>query len=247
MQNKVAVITGGSSGIGLAILKNLEAEGVRAISWDIQAPQDSGVPFITCDVTSEEKVKAALAETVKKFGAPEILINNCGVQFLSPIDEFPIEKWNQLLAILLTGTFLCSKHVIPGMKAKKWGRIVNISSIHGKVASPYKAAYVAAKHGVLGLAKVMALEVAAFGVTVNSICPGFVDTPLMRAQLKKQAELNDMSEDDVASKIMLEPACIKEFTTPDQVASFVKFLLSDAASTITGEAFNQSGGWGMGV
>ena len=133
------------------------------------------------------------------------------------------------------------------MKEKKWGRIVNISSIHGKVASPYKAAYVAAKHGVLGLAKVMALELAEFGITVNSICPGFVDTPLMRAQLKKQAELNNMSEAAIVSEVMLKPACIKEFTTPDQVAAFVKFLLSDSASTITGEAFNQSGGWGMGV
>ena len=148
---------------------------------------------------------------------------------------------------MLTGSFLCTKHVLPGMKSKKWGRIVNISSIHGKVASPFKAAYVAAKHGVLGFAKVVALETAEHGLTVNSICPGFVDTPLMRAQMKKQAELNNMSEKDVATEIMLKPACIKEFTSTDQVASFVKFLISDSASTITGEAFNQSGGWGMGV
>jgi 3-hydroxybutyrate dehydrogenase len=247
MKNKVAIITGGSSGIGLSILKNLENSGIKAISWDIQAPQDAAVPYVNCDVTNEEKVKAALADTISKFGTPDILINNCGLQFLSPVDEFPIEKWNQLIGILLTGTFLCSKHVIPYMKDKKWGRIVNISSIHGKVASPYKAAYVAAKHGVLGLAKVMALEVAEHGITVNSICPGFVDTPLMRAQMKKQAELNNMSETEVAQEIMLKPACIKEFTTPHQVAGFVKFLLSDDASTITGEAFNQSGGWGMGV
>lgn len=245
--SKTAIITGGSSGIGLAILKSLEASGITAVSWDIQPPQDASVPYINCDVTNEEKVKTALTETVKKYGTPEILINNCGLQFLSPVDEFPIEKWNQLMGILLTGTFLCSKHLIPGMKKNKWGRIVNISSIHGKVASPYKAAYVAAKHGVLGLAKVIALEVAEFGITVNSICPGFVDTPLMRAQMKKQAELNNMSEEDVAKEIMLKPACIKEFTTPQQVASFVKFLLSNDASTITGEAFNQSGGWGMGV
>lgn len=244
---KTAIITGGSSGIGLAILKKLELDGIQAISWDIQAPKDAAIPYVNCDVTNEEKVKAALAETTSKFGSPDILINNCGLQYLSPVDEFPVEKWNQLISILLTGTFLCSKHVIPGMKEKKWGRIVNISSIHGKVASPYKAAYVAAKHGVLGLAKVMALEVAESGITVNSICPGFVDTPLMRAQMKKQAELNGMSEEEVASEVMLKPACIKEFTTPDQVAGFVKFLLSDEASTITGEAFNQSGGWGMGV
>lgn len=244
---KIAVITGGSSGIGLAILKNLAATGIQAVSWDIQAPQDASIPFVNCDVTNEEKVKAALLETENKFGVVDILVNNCGLQFMSPVEEFPIEKWNQLVGIMLTGSFLCTKHVIPGMKSKKWGRIINISSIHGKVASPFKAAYVAAKHGVLGFAKVVALETAEHGITVNSICPGFVDTPLMRAQMKKQAELNSMSEKDVATEIMLKPACIKEFTTTDQVAGFVKFLISDEASTITGEAFNQSGGWGMGV
>lgn len=244
---KIAVITGGSSGIGLAILKSLSQDGITAVSWDIQPPSDSSIPFVNCDVTNEHHVKSALTETNNKYGTPNILINNCGIQFLAPVEEFPIEKWNQLISILLTGTFLCSKHLIPSMKEKNWGRIVNISSIHGKVASPYKAAYVAAKHGVLGLAKVMALETAEHGITVNSICPGFVDTPLMRTQMNKQAILNNMSEEEVANEIMLKPACIKEFTTPNQVATFVKFLLSDDASTITGEAFNQSGGWGMGV
>ena len=147
--SKLAVITGGSSGIGLAILKSLQENGIKAVSWDLQAPQESTVPYVNCDVTSEAKVNAAFAETISKYGSPNILINNCGVQYLAPIDEFPVEKWNQLISILLTGTFLCSKAVIPVMKEKKWGRIVNISSIHGKVASPYKAAYVAAKHGVL--------------------------------------------------------------------------------------------------
>lgn len=247
MKSKVAVITGGSSGIGLAILKHLHYSGIQAVSWDIQAPQDTSIPFVQCDVTDESKVKLALTETIQHFGSPDILINNCGLQYLSPVDEFPLEKWNQLIGIMLTGSFLCSKHVLPGMKVQKWGRIINISSIHGKVASPYKAAYVAAKHGVLGLAKVIALEVAEHGITVNSICPGFVDTPLMRAQMKKQAELNQITEAEVASEIMLKPACIKEFTTTEQVAGFVEFLISDAASTITGEAYNQSGGWGMGV
>lgn len=247
MMKKTAVVTGGSSGIGFAIVKSLEAMGMNAVSWDLVPPADIVTPYISCDVTNEEKVKAAYKETKEGYGAPQILINNCGLQFLAPVDEFPLEKWNQLLQVMLTGTFLCSKHVIPGMKEKKWGRIVNISSIHGKVASPYKAAYVAAKHGVLGLAKVMALETAEFGITVNSICPGFVDTPLMRAQLKKQAELNQMDEEDVIAQVMLKPASIKEFTTTAQVAAFVKFLVSNDASTITGEAFNQSGGWGMGV
>ena len=242
---KIAVVTGGSSGIGLAIIHQLTAQGMKAISWDINPPKED-VPFVRCDVTSEEAVKAALAHTIQQFGEPTILINNCGLQFLSPVDEFPLEKWNQLISILLTGTFLCSKVMIPGMKKNGWGRIINVSSIHGKVASPYKAAYVAAKHGVLGLSKVMALELGEFNITVNSICPGFVDTPLMRQQLTKQAELNQMTEADVASEIMLKPACIKKFTTTEQVAGMVNYFISDAAATITGEAFSMSGGWGMG-
>lgn len=242
---KVAVVTGGSSGIGLAIIHQLTAQGFKAISWDINPPKED-VPFVRCDVTSEEAVKAALAQTHEQFGEPTILINNCGLQFLSPVEEFPLEKWNQLISILLTGTFLCSKVMIPGMKKNGWGRIINVSSIHGKVASPYKAAYVAAKHGVLGLSKVMALELGEFNITVNSICPGFVDTPLMRQQLSKQAELNQMTEADVASEIMLKPACIKKFTTTEQVAGMVNYFISDAAATITGEAFSMSGGWGMG-
>ena len=238
-------MTGGSSGIGLAIIHQLTAQGFKAISWDINPPKED-VPFVRCDVTSEEAVKAALSQTLAQFGEPTILINNCGLQFLSPVEEFPLEKWNQLISILLTGTFLCSKVMIPGMKKNGWGRIINVSSIHGKVASPYKAAYVAAKHGVLGLSKVMALELGEFNITVNSICPGFVDTPLMRQQLSKQAELNQMKEADVASEIMLKPACIKKFTTTEQVAGMVNYFISDAAATITGEAFSMSGGWGMG-
>lgn len=242
---KVAIVTGGSSGIGLSIVRDLQAQGLKAVSWDIKAPSDE-VPFVECDVTSETKVQAALAQTIELYGAPSILVNNCGLQFMAPVDEFPLEKWNQLIGIMLTGTFLCSKSVIPSMKKNGWGRIINVSSIHGKVASPYKAAYVSAKHGVLGLSKVMALELAEYNITVNSICPGFVDTPLMRQQITKQAELNQMSEEKVASEIMLKPACIKKFTTTEQVADLVKFFISDSASTITGEAFNVSGGWGMG-
>lgn len=242
---KVAVVTGGSSGIGLAIVQDLTKHGFKAISWDIKA-STQGVPFVECDVTSEDKVRAAYDKTVELYGTPSVLINNCGLQFMAPVEEFPLEKWNQLIGIMLTGTFLCSKHVIPGMKKNGWGRIVNVSSIHGKVASPFKAAYVSAKHGVLGLAKVMAMELAEDNITVNSVCPGFVDTPLMRAQLTKQAELNNMPEDKVLTDIMLKPACIKKLSTVDQVAGMVRFFLGDEASTITGEAFNMTGGWGMG-
>ncbi len=241
----IAIVTGGSSGIGLAIVKSLTSSGIKAVSWDIKAPAED-VPFVECDVTSEEKVKVAFEKTVKSFGEPTILVNNCGLQFMSPVEEFPIEKWNQLISIMLTGTFICSKTLIPTMKKNNWGRIINISSIHGKVASPFKAAYVSAKHGVLGLSKVMAIELAENNITVNTICPGFVDTPLMRAQLSKQAELNKMSEEQVATEIMLKPAYIKKFTSTDQIADMTKFFISESANTITGEAFSMSGGWGMG-
>lgn len=242
---KIVVVTGGSSGIGLSIVKELTEAGMTAVSWDLN-PSTEKIPYVACDVTSEEKVKNAYQETVKNFGTPTILVNNCGLQFLSPVEDFPLEKWNQLISIMLTGTFLCSKTFIPGMKKNGWGRIINVSSIHGKVASPFKSAYVSAKHGVLGLSKVMALELAEHNITVNSICPGFVDTPLMRTQIKKQSELNSMSEDKVISDIMLAPACVKKFTSTTQIADMVKFFISDSASTITGEAFSMSGGWGMG-
>lgn len=243
--SKVAIVTGGSSGIGLSIVKHLNSQGIKAISWDLK-PSSEDVPFIECDVTSESKVLEAMAKTVEKYGEPTILVNNCGLQFMSPVDEFPLEKWNLLISIMLTGSFLCSKATIPYLKKNKWGRIINISSIHGKEASPFKAAYVSAKHGVIGLSKVMALELAEHNVTVNTICPGFVDTPLMRAQVAKQAELNNMTEEKVISDIMLKPASIKKFTTVDQIASMVSFFISEDASTITGEAFNMTGGWGMG-
>jgi 3-hydroxybutyrate dehydrogenase len=323
---RVAAVTGGSSGIGLSIVKRLQVRfsfiakpyssstscylfpssalfhfatcfycapqrlGYAAISWDIQAPADSSIPFVNCDVSSEAKVAAALSETVGKLGAsPSVLINNCGLQYMAPVTEFPLEKWNTLLGIMVTGTFLCSKAVIPGagwpvsvlssfLTSQPQCRISLVlrnaaprlgpNSQHilysrqGSVTFQervcshfylvrvqfltFSCRYVTSKHAVLGLSKVMALETAAHGITVNSICPGFVDTPLMRAQIKKQAELNKMSEDDVATQIMLKPACIKKFTTVDQVAAFVEFLVSDDASTITGEAFSQSGGWGMG-
>lgn len=243
---KIAVVTGGSSGIGLSIVKEFQSQGIIAISWDLESASDS-IPYIYCDVSSENKVHKAYEETLKSYGVPNILVNNCGLQYMAPVDEFPLEKWNLLISVMLTGTFICSKTLIPGMKEIGWGRIVNVSSIHGKIASPYKSAYVSAKHGVLRLSKVMAQELSQFNITVNSICPGFVDTPLMRKQVSDQAKLHQISEEEVISSIMLQPACVKEFTTTEQVASMVSFFISDAASTITGEAFNMSGGWGMGL
>lgn len=245
--SKVAIITGASSGIGLAVAKRFQEAGYRSVGWDLNPDRpDAGFPLVKCDVSSESSVQAAYDQTVQELGEPAVLVNNAGLQFMSPIEEFPLDKWNLLLGVMLTGTFLCMKAVIPAMKRRGQGRIVNISSVHGKLASPFKAAYVSAKHGVIGLAKVAAQETAANGITVNTICPGFVDTPLMRKQIASQAELNRMSEEEVISRIMLEPQVVKRLTDPSQVADLALFLCSEAASTITGEAYNMSGGWGMG-
>lgn len=243
---KTIIVTGGSSGIGLSIAQSFQTAGWRSVSWDLQAPPaESDLGFCVVDVSDEAKVQAGLEETVEKYGAPSVLVNNCGLQFMSPVEEFPVEKWNLLIGVMLTGTFLCSKAVIPSMKKNGWGRIINISSVHGKLASPFKAAYVSAKHGCQGLSKVMAIELAEHGITVNSICPGFVDTPLMRKQVQSQMELNNLSEEEVLTQVFLKNQHVKKLTQPQQVADMVQYLCSNSASTITGEAYNISGGWGM--
>lgn len=245
---KIAIVTGASSGIGRAIADQLVETGYIAVNWDLRAPKEpSPHPHIECDVSQEDRVLKAYQETKKNFGVPYLLVNNSGLQFLSPVEDFPVEKWNLLTGVLLTGTFLCSKAVIKDMKAAGEGRIINISSVHGKLASPFKAAYVAAKHGVLGLAKVLAIELAPNNITVNTICPGFVDTPLMRGQVKEQMELNKMSEEQVVNEVFLKQQYLKKLTSTKQVSDMVSYLASDSASTITGEAYNISGGWGMGL
>lgn len=248
-QATCAIVTGASSGIGLAIAQRLKKDGMNVINWDIRPPatSEAGITFVECDVSKEETVMAAYRKTVELAGPCAVLVNNCGLQFMSPIDEFPIDKWEKIIGIMLTGTFLCTKAVLPNMKGLGKGRIVNISSVHGKLASPFKAAYVAAKHGVLGFAKVAAIEAAPHKITVNTICPGFVDTPLMRDQVTKQMALNNLKEDEVLERVFLKDSHIKQLTSPAQVADMVAYLVSDSASTITGEAFNISAGWGMGL
>lgn len=242
---QIAIVTGAASGIGLAIAQKFMNANITTIGWDLNVPdKDLGFPIIKCDVSNEASVQEAYRQVKDKWGAAHILVNNCGLQFMSPLEDFPIEKWNQLIGVLLTGTFICSKTVFKDMKEQKYGRIVNISSVHGKLASPFKAAYVAAKHGVHGLSKVMAIEGGEFGITVNNICPGFVDTPLMRNQVKSQMELNNLSEEEVLKNVFLKAQHIKKLTSPEQVADMAYFLCSPSASTITSESFSISGGWG---
>lgn len=245
---RLAIVTGASSGIGRAIAMHLLQQGYQCVNWDIKPPVDESViPFFACDVASEEKTRAAYAATKERYGTPYLLVSNSGLQYMSPVEDFPLEKWNQVTGVILTGSFLCAKVVCRDMKAAAAGRIIHISSVHGKLASPYKSAYVAAKHGVLGLAKVLAVELAPFNITVNSICPGFVDTPLMRGQVGEQMRLNNLTEQEVIEKVFLKDQYLKHLSSPEQVAAMVGFLASENASTITGEAFNISGGWGMGL
>lgn len=245
---KMAIVTGASSGIGKAIADKLATQEYTVVNWDLKAPAEPSIHMhIPCDVSQESSVNNAYNLTKEKFGTPYLLVNNSGLQYLSPVEDFPVEKWNLITGVLLTGTFLCSKAVIKDMKAANQGRIVNISSIHGKLASPFKSAYVASKHGVLGLAKVLAIELAPNNITVNSICPGFVDTPLMRGQVQEQMNLNGLSEHEVLNDIFLKQQYLKKLTSPEQVADLVLYLAGPSAQTITGEAFNISGGWGMGL
>jgi len=171
------------------------------------------------------------------------MVNNAGLQHVAPVVDFPEEKWNLLIGVMLTGAFLCCKYSLPHMIKQKWGRIVNISSLHGRVASPFKVAYISAKHGVLGLTKVVALEQAENGITCNAICPAYVRTPLVEKQIADQAKTNGISEDEVVQKIMLAPAAIKRLLEPSEVASLVKYLCTDEAAGITGAALDIDLGW----
>lgn len=247
LNDKTAVITGGASGIGLAIVKALASAGANIVVADLDGSglQNSGIDcrFIRTNIAEAESVRALMEEVKALFGSVDILVNNAGVQFLSPVVDFPEDRWNLLLGVILTGTFLCSKYALPTMISRRWGRIVNIGSIHAKVASPFKSAYVAAKHGVLGFTKTLALEVAEHNITCNAICPAYVRTPLVERQIADQAIRHNIAPEDVVTRIMTEPAAIKRLLEPEEVASLALYLCSDAAAGITGAALDIDLGW----
>jgi len=180
---------------------------------------------------------------VRRFGSLDILVNNAGLQYVAPIVDYPEETWNRLIGVMLTGTFLCTKYALPHMIHARWGRVVNISSAHGLAASPFKSAYVSAKHGVIGFTKVAAWEVAAQGVTVNAVCPGYVRTPLVEGQIADQAKVHGIPAAEVVERVMLQPQALKRLLEPDEVAALVRYLCSDAAAGITGAALPIDGGW----
>lgn len=252
LAGRKAGVTGSTSGIGLAIAEALARAGadVALNGFGDQAPalaqvgaHGTKVVFVGADLSKGADSQKWVADVQAALGGLDILVNNAGIQHVAPVDAFPEDKWDAILAINLSSNFHTMKAAIPAMKAQNWGRIVNIASAHGLVASPYKSAYVAAKHGVLGLTKSAALELAETMVTVNSVCPGFVDTPLVRGQIADQARVNNMSEEQVVKQIILASQPTKRFVTAGQVAEMVLFLCSDAASGITGSSFSVDGGW----
>lgn len=256
LNGKVAIVTGSTSGIGLAIARALAAEGCRivlngrrsgpdveALQQEIAAATGVEVTFQAADMSRPEDASALVAAIAERFGPADILVNNAGLQHVAAITEFPTDAWDLVLATNLSAAFHLTKAVLPAMKAKRWGRIINIASAHGLVASPFKAAYVAAKHGLLGLTKVVALEVAEDGITCNAICPGYVWTPMVAGQIDEQARLRGISREETIRDVILAPQPTGRFVEPDEVAALAVFLASDEARSITGAALPIEGGW----
>jgi len=254
VKGKVAIVTGAASGIGFAIAKSFGEAGAELVLADVSSDageaavgklRESGdaVKFIPTDISKSEDVRRLTEFAFENFGRIDILVNNAGLQHIAPVVEFPEDRWDYLLRVLLTGTFLCCKYAVPHMIRQKWGRVINVASLHGKVASPFKSAYVSAKHGVLGFTKVLALEVAEHNITSNAICPAYVRTPLVEKQIDEQAHRHGISPEEVIRKIMLEPAAIRRLLEPEEVAAMALYLCSDQASGITGAALDIDLGW----
>jgi 3-hydroxybutyrate dehydrogenase len=254
--NRHALVTGSTSGIGLAIARALAQEGAdvtingfgdaAAIETErVKIEKDFGVKafYNRADMSKAAEIAAMIADAQAKMGSLDILVNNAGIQFVSPIEDFPPEKWDAIIAINLSSAFHTIRAAVPGMKARKWGRIVNTASAHSLVASPFKSAYVSAKHGLAGLTKTVALELAAFGVTANCISPGYVWTPLVENQIPDTMKARNMTREQVINDVMLVAQPTKTFVTVDQVAALAVYLCSDAASQITGANLSIDGGW----
>ncbi len=248
LDGKVALVTGAGSGIGKAIAERFAREGATVIVNDFaeagrEVAKDIGGVFLQADLSDRNSVRDLAREAESVRGRVDVLVNNAGFQHVSPVEDFPEDVWVKMIQVMLVAPFQLTKYLVPGMKKRGWGRIVNISSLHGVVASPFKSAYISAKHGLLGLTKTVALEVAAQGITVNAICPAYVRTPLVEKQIEAQAKTHGIGPDEVVQRIMLEPAAIKRLIEPEEVADFALFLASDRAGSMTGAAHLMDLGW----
>ncbi len=256
LTGKVAVVTGSNSGIGLGVARELAKRGASValnsftdnaedhdLAKEIADETGAKVVYIQADMSKPDECRALVTKAVEQLGSCDILVNNAGIQFVAGIDEFPTEKWDAIIAINLSSAFHTTAAALPVMREKGWGRVVNIASAHGLTASPFKSAYVAAKHGVVGLSKVTALETAQEPITCNAICPGYVLTPLVEAQIPDTMAKYDMDRETVIKEVMLERQPSKEFATVEQLGGTVAFLCSDDAAQITGTTISVDGGW----
>jgi len=236
------LITGAASGIGLGLTRHFAALGHRVIACDLQPPQSGGpIRQLAFDVADPVQIERALASVADD--PPDVLINNAGLQYVAPIEDYPPEKWQQLIAVMLTGAALMARAALPAMRRKGFGRIVNIGSIHSLVASPYKSAYVAAKHGLVGFSKSLALETRDCDITINTVCPSYVKTPLVDTQIDALAARHQLTHEQVIEEIMLKPMPKRQFIGLDELAGTVEFLLSPPARNITGQCITLDGGW----
>lgn len=253
---KNAIVTGSTSGIGLGIAEALAADGmnvmlngfgdadeIERIRSDLASRHGVEALYSGADMTRPDEIRAMVEEAEDRLGGVDVLVNNAGIQHVSPIEEFPPEKWDAIIAVNLSSSFHTIRAAFPGMKSRRWGRIINLASAHGLVASPFKSAYVSAKHGLLGLTKTIALEGAEHGVTVNAICPGYVRTPLVEKQIPDTAKARGITEEEVIRNVLLAAQPTREFVTTAQLGALAVFLCSDAAASINGAALPVDGGW----
>ena len=259
LKGKTALVTGSTSGIGLGIATRFAAEGanlvlngfgnaaeIEALRAKLAAQHKVTVVYDGADMSKPEMIAEMMRKAIDRFGAVDVLVNNAGIQHVAPVDEFPLDKWDAILAINLSSAFHTTRAALPALKKRRWGRIVNIASAHALVASPFKSAYVAAKHGLAGFTKTVALEVAQQGITANAICPGYVRTPLVEKQIPDQAKTRNMSEEQVVRDVILAAQPTKQFVKVDEIASLSVFLCSEGAASITGAILSIDGGWTAG-
>ncbi len=256
LTGKTAVVTGSNSGIGLGVARELASAGANVVlnsytdneadyklAAEIASDTGADVRYIQADLSKGDQSRRLVADAAAAFGSVDILVNNAGIQFVSPISEFPEDKWDAIIAINMSSAFHTTAAALPMMRDAGWGRVINVASAHGLTASPYKSAYVAAKHGVVGLTKVTALEMAGQSITANAICPGYVLTPLVEAQIPETMKEYDMDRETVIREVMLARQPSKEFATTEQIGGIAVFLCSDAAAQITGTTVSVDGGW----